>query len=81
VIQALGNTRLPGAIPLLVQILQDKTITSTNQGSLTREHLENMAIENLGRLQHPNAFEPDARQEVADAAYLAEQRILGLAYF
>ncbi len=58
VIQALGNTRLPGAIPILVQILQDKTITSTNQGSLSRENLENMAIENLGKLQHPNAFEP-----------------------
>jgi HEAT repeat protein len=61
VIQALGNTRLPGAIPLLVQILQDKTIISTNQGLLTREHLENMAIENLGKLQHPDAFEPVER--------------------
>jgi len=58
VIHALGNTRLARAIPLLVQVLQDKTITSSNQASLSRETLEDMAIENLGKLHHPDAFEP-----------------------
>lgn len=60
VIQALGNTRLPAAIPLLVHMLEDTTLDCTIHGSLSRENLENMVIINLGKLQHPDAFEPVA---------------------
>lgn len=60
VIQALGDTRLAEAIPLLVQILEDTAIDFAGHSSLNREHLEDMVIVSLGELQHPDAFEPIA---------------------
>ncbi len=56
VIQALGNTQLPEAIPLLVQVLEDNTNDFPDQGSLSRENLDHMVITSLGKLQHPGAF-------------------------
>jgi HEAT repeat protein len=57
-IQALGYTYLLEAIPLLVRVLEDDTIDCTSQGSLSRENLDDFVIEHLGKLQHPDAFEP-----------------------
>jgi HEAT repeat protein len=57
VIQALGDTELPEAVPLLIRVLEDDSIVGGAESFLNRENIEYFAVEELGKLQHPEAFE------------------------
>lgn len=57
-IQALGDTRLPEAVPLLMQVVKGNAVDSTNSDGFNSDLLDDLVISNLGELQHPDAFEP-----------------------
>jgi HEAT repeat protein len=61
VIQALGDTELLEAIPLLIRVLEDDSIVGNAESFLNRENIEYFVVEELGKLQHPEAFEPVER--------------------
>jgi HEAT repeat protein len=58
VIQALRDSGLHEAIPLLVRVLEDDSMDDSTESSLSRANLEYFAVENLGKLQHHDAFAP-----------------------
>lgn len=61
IIQALGDTELPEALPLLIRVLEDDSIDGGAEGFLNRENIEYFVVEELGKLQHLDAFEPVER--------------------
>jgi HEAT repeat protein len=53
---ALGDSSLPEAVPLLVQVLESKRIKPPVYGLKNRDALDHTIIDMLGKLQYPSAF-------------------------
>src|SRR5260370_27285050 len=56
VVFALGESTLPGAVPLLVQTLESKKINLRGSSVKDKDGLDHMIVHSLGKLQYPSAF-------------------------